>query len=120
MKKNEIILRFCIWDFDDVTPDDITLLLGIAPSKVYIKGEKKNPNFSGLAKKNGWIMDSLHDKYCSFEEQMTSLLDVIESRIELFKPLCEKYYCEFSCALYIYIDNEESTPPVHAQLGRVL
>ncbi|PWG82123.1 DUF4279 domain-containing protein [Pararcticibacter amylolyticus] len=31
----------------------------------------------------------------------------------LFKPLCEKYECEFSCALFVYFGNGESTPWVH-------
>jgi len=113
MKKNEIILDFCIWDFNDITPDDITRTLGIQPVKVYIKGQKTNPNFLTLAKRNGWRMGSALDKHASFEDQMNAMLNVIESKIDLFKPLCEKYYCEFSCALFIYFDNEESTPWVH-------
>ena len=34
-------------------------------------------------------------------------------KIEIFKYLCDKYLCEFSCGIYIYIDSEESTPWVH-------
>ena len=41
------------------------------------------------------------------------MLDVIETKIEAFKFLCEKCYCEFSCALFMYTDTEESTPWVH-------
>lgn len=40
--KNEIILRFSIWGFDDITHDEISELIGIKPSKVYVKGERKN------------------------------------------------------------------------------
>lgn len=44
---------------------------------------------------------------------MESLLDIIESNIDRFKILCDRYYCEFSCALFVYAGNDESTPWVH-------
>jgi hypothetical protein len=111
--RNEVILDFCIWGFDDITADDITRILGIQPVKVYIKGQKKNPNFSALEKENGWRMTSPLEKYSSFEDQMNAMLDIIESKIDLYRPLCKKYYCEFSCAIFIYYDNDESTPSIH-------
>jgi hypothetical protein len=111
--KNEIILRFCIWDFDDISCDEMTQLIGIKPSKIYIKGQKKNAIGSALAERNGWLLDSPLNKYSPFEDQMNSLLDIIESKIDIFRVLDKKYYCEFSCALYIYFDNEESIPWLH-------
>jgi len=41
MKKNELILRFNIYDFNDVTHDMITQSLNIEPDFVRIKGQKK-------------------------------------------------------------------------------
>lgn len=111
--KNEVYLSLCIWGYEDITHEGITALTGLTPYKVYIKGQKKNPEFPPLAKENGWIFRPTSDKEASFEQQMNALLDILESKIDIFKPLCEKYYCEFSCALYIYIDTEESTPWVH-------
>jgi hypothetical protein len=111
--KNEVFLDFCIWGFEDITVDYITQTLGIQPTKVYIKGQKKNPKFTAVAKQNGWRMDSGLGKYASFEDQMKTILDIIESKIDLFRPFCEKYYCEFSCAIFIRYDNNESTPSVH-------
>ncbi len=97
--RNEIVLDFCIWDFDNITHDDITSRLGIQPNKIYVKGLSVNPKFPlKKANKNGWRMGTSLDRYSSFEDQMNQLLDVIELKIDLFKPLCEEYYCEFSCA----------------------
>ena len=48
--QNEIILRFCIWGFEDISHDEISKAIGFTPTKIYIKGQKKNPNFSALAK----------------------------------------------------------------------
>ena len=114
--RNEVILDFCIWDFNDITSDDITRILGIQPVKVYLKGEKRNPQnptSTVVIKKNGWRMRSTLDKYSTFEDQMNAMLDVIESKIDLFRPLCERYFAEFSCAIFIRYDNGESTPSVH-------
>ena len=58
-------------------------------------------------------MGSGLDKYASFEEQMNAMLNIIEQKIDLFKTFSKKYYCEFSCAIYIRYDNDESTPSVH-------
>ncbi len=111
--KNEIFLDFCIWDFNDVGNDEITERLGITPTKIHIKGQKIDPKFLRIAEKNGWRMGSGLDKYDSFEDHMNTMLNIIESKIDLFKPLCEKYYCEFSCAVYIRYDNGDSTPWLH-------
>ena len=35
--KNEVVLDFCIWDYDDITHDDITHLLGIEQIKIILK-----------------------------------------------------------------------------------
>jgi hypothetical protein len=99
--KNEVILDFIISDFDEFSHDHITQYLGITPIKIYIKREKKNPKFAGTAKRNRWIMGAGIDKYATFKDQMNSLLDIIELKNDLFRPLCEKYYCEFSCAIFI-------------------
>lgn len=111
--QNEIVLRFCIWNFDDITHDDITTIIETAPFKIVIKGERKNPNFSAPAKHNGWILSSPVEKYASFDEQMNALLDILEPKINVLKPLCLKYDCEFSCAVFIGYNNGESTPWLH-------
>jgi len=112
---NEVFLRFCISDFEDITHDEITKMLGVKPIKEYVKGQKRNPKNPNptLIKENRWLMEPSSSKYTSFEGQMEALLNIIESKIDVFKPLCEKYNCEISCALFIYYDNKESTPSIH-------
>src|ERR1700760_2382924 len=102
--KNEIFLHFVIWDFDDISHDEITRILNIEPIRIYVKGDRVNPKFERLAKTNGWRMGCGLDKYTPFEDQLTAILDIIEPKIDLFRPFCKKYKCEFSCAIYIYFD----------------
>ena len=113
--KNEVHLDFTIVDFEDITHDEITQKLGINPKTIYVKGTKKycDSSVSTLVKRNRWIMGSHLDPYSTFEDQMNAMLDIIESKIDLFRPFCKKYHCEFSCAIFVRYDNEESTPWVH-------
>ena len=112
--RHELNVRFCIWDFEDISHEKITELIGYLPSKIYIKEQKKNMNFSATSKTNGWILDAPHcDRFSTFEEQIDSLLDVIEAKMETFKKICSMYPCELSCAIYIRFDNGESIPSVH-------
>jgi hypothetical protein len=115
MKKNEIILSFGIYDFEDITHDDITKLLSIEPSHIRIKGYPKNPkNIEGpVITNNSWRISSGLDEYADFDAQLNAILNIIEPKIDLFRPLCEKYTCELSCAIYIYFENGQSTPWVH-------
>lgn len=111
--KNRIYLDFRICNFEDISHNEITEMIGINPVKMHIKGERINPNFSRIAKRNIWIMASPFDEYVSFEEKLNAMLDIIELKKDVFKRLSSKYYCELICTLYIYTDNEESTPSVH-------
>jgi len=115
MDKNKVDLRLIICDFEDISPAEITRLTGITPIYVRIKGEKRNPKNpeSPLWKNNLWSINSGLDEFADFDAQMTALLNIIESKIDVFKPLCTKYYSEFACAVFIYKDNNESTPSVH-------
>ncbi|RWY49237.1 DUF4279 domain-containing protein [Mucilaginibacter gilvus] len=115
MKKKKVDLLFKIVDFEDITHDDITTMLGIAPAHTAVKGDKRNPNNpdSPLKTNNSWSMSSGLDEYADFEAQMNALLDIIEQKEDAFKLLCDKYYCEFACAIFTYRDNDESTPWVH-------
>lgn len=115
MKKNEIILRFSIYGFNDISHDEITESVGISPSFVRVKGQKKNPRNpnSPLIDVNKWTIDSGLDKYSNFDDQLNSLLGIIEAKKEIFELICSKYTCEISCGIFIYFDNGESTPWVH-------
>lgn len=111
--KNEVILSFGIWGFNDISHNEITKSLDLKPSKVYIKGERKNSKFTAIAKENGWLFRPTENVYASFECQLADLIRAIEPKIDIIKDYSRKYKCEISCAVYLYFDNEESTPSIH-------
>jgi hypothetical protein len=109
--RNEIHLSLSIQNFEDITHNELTELIGIEPERIHIKGEIVRPGY--LRPLNEWFLGSGHDRYTPFAIQMNSLLDIIEARMDAFKMLSDKYTCWFNCALYIYPDNGESIPSVH-------
>lgn len=113
--KNKIYLDFSIRDFNDITHDEITTLIGIQPVKIHMKGHKRNPNNknSPLITSNNWFMSSGISEYSSFDDHINSLLNILESKIDVLQPICERYYCEFLCAFYTYKGNNESTPWIY-------
>jgi len=115
--KHQVYLDFTIADFEDISHEEISQELGVEPYKIYAVGQKRNPNSSSptpaLVTKNRWLMKSYLDEYASFENHMNALLDIIEPKINLFKPFCEKYRCEFRCAIYLRYENGESIPSVY-------
>ncbi len=110
MKKNKVVLRFCVWGYNDITHEELTEMTGVVPYKTYTKGTKHD-HANNIIKENGWIFESGMDD-SSFEIQMNAIINVIEEKITIFSAICEKYYCEFSCAVYLRNQNE-STPAIH-------
>lgn len=110
--KNKIVLRFCVWGFEDAYHEKLSNVIGLTPVKIYKKGKPKNPNFAALAKENGLVFQFSDNPYLSFEYQMKELMEGLSGRKEIIKDLSGKCYLELSCAVYIYFDNEESTPSI--------
>ena len=101
--KHQIYLDLTIADFEDVTHDEISQTLGIKPFKIYIKGQKRNHKSTSttpaLVTSNRWVMRTSLDEYSFFEDHMNAMLDIVEPKIDVFKPFCEKYRCDFGCAI---------------------
>ncbi|RKR85078.1 uncharacterized protein DUF4279 [Mucilaginibacter gracilis] len=115
MAKNKVVLDLRISGFEDIKHDELTQLIGFQPIMVFVIGDKRNPRNpnSPLIKRNSWLMGSGLDEYASFDDQMNAMLTIIESKLDIFRDLSKKYYCEFSCAIFTYADNGESTPWIH-------
>ena len=112
MIKNDLSLRFNIWDYEDINDSEITESLNLIPYKVYIKGNQINQNSPRKSRRNGWIYGPSYGNGDGFEEQMNKILDVLEPKIPILREYAKKYYCEFSCALFLN-NREESAPWIH-------
>lgn len=112
MIKNDLSLRFCIWDFDDKSETEISEALDLIPYKTYIKGKRINLNSPKISKRNGWIYGEPYGNGDDFEKQLNKLLDILEPKIYILKEYSRIYTCEFSCALFLN-NKEEDIPWIH-------
>ena len=109
--KNDLNLCFCIWEYEDITHEEISSKLNLSPRKVYVKGEKITPS-TRIAQNNGWVYGPPYFNENDFETQMREILDVLEPNIPVLKEFSKKYRCEFSCAIFLN-NKKESTPWIH-------
>ncbi|MCB9045465.1 MAG: DUF4279 domain-containing protein [Chitinophagales bacterium] len=117
MAANKIAVSFGIWEFEDFAPQAITDETGLTPSYIRTKNEPIKPGGKRLAKENGWIIKApevdYQDAFPSIEYQLDALIELLKPKMNILKKFCDKYYSEFSIALYVYTDANESTPIVH-------
>lgn len=112
MTKNELILRFTIWDYEDIKHTEISEVLDLVPHKIYVKGERINEKSPRISKRNGWIYGKPYGNNDDFEEQLNIILNVLEPKIPILKDYAKKYTCEFSCAMFLN-NREQSVPWIH-------
>ncbi|MGN7784997.1 DUF4279 domain-containing protein [Niabella sp. 22666] len=110
---HEIKVDFRIVDFD-CSVEEITSTVGINPTKVYVKGEYVTVGKSRrLRKENMWILESQSNDTLSLETHLEELAEKIKPHFDMFKLVCNKYYSEFACRIYLKKVSEESIPSVH-------
>lgn len=112
MNGNYLNLSFCIWEYDDIDDQEISLSLGLSPSIVYNRGQPIDSNRSMLAEYNGCVFHAFQLDEDAFEDQMNNILDILETKIPLLQVYAQKYDCEFLC-LVLLNNREESTPWIH-------
>ncbi|WP_188558461.1 DUF4279 domain-containing protein [Hymenobacter glacieicola] len=117
MRNNHVEVSLEIRDFDDISLEELSAILGMQPSKVYRKGEKVSSNFAIKSPINRWLIHAYADQKLlpDFEEQMDTLLAIVKARQEAFISLCHRYTCEIKCAVHVYFRNGESIPSVHLE-----
>lgn len=98
---------------NDFSPDQVSVVSGLKPSKSFLKGDKISQTSSLKYKENIWILESSSDSSLDMESYFIDLQNKITPHIEKFEVICKKYYCEFSCSFYLQVGSEDSIPSVH-------
>ncbi len=100
MDKYEITVALTVTDFQE-HPSKVTEILGIQPSKSWLKGDLINKATIIYYKQNGWKITPPLLKESSLSANINVLFSFIEPFMENFKKLP---YCivEISCCIYTY------------------
>ena len=122
-RPSEIKARLTVARFE-CSPEEITQILGIRPTKTWLRGETVTPRAKNVHKSNGWTLRAPCDPLNStVDEQVDSLISIITPHIEAFAKLPTGVYIELSCILYVYdysrpvIGFSASTVRILAQIG---
>ena len=108
---NELSVRFCVWEFNGKTHDEISEVLGIKPTLAFTKGLPIEPKRVSIAKFDAWFYEADTNQKLPFEQQINILLDIIEGNMDGFKSICSQHKCEIS--LFMLLFPDESTPWIH-------
>ena len=88
------------------SPNEITRILGIPPTKAWVKGDPIIRSASAVRRWNGWKIEAPPPKTTSPEAQTKALLARIMPRAERFKHLPPGADVHLSCAIYAYDDSQ--------------
>lgn len=96
-------VKFIIFG-EDLQPDEVTLTLGLSPSKSWVKGESiPKDSMSGVTPKvvypfGQWMLHAPCSKYEVFAVQLEKLLNMLEASREEVQKLTAKYQAGISVA----------------------
>jgi len=100
-KKNEFKLRLNIYGYQ-CPADEITGIIGINPSKVWLEGEPVIPRALNTHKENGWRICSplgVNQELIEHWNELEKGMKIIASKRNLLPPEVE---IELSCVIFAY------------------
>lgn len=114
LKTNHVEAYLEIKRFQNISHDDISTLLGLQPTTIYVQGQRFNPHFGAVSRHNRWLYQvyTKEGPWRNLEEQLDELLALVNARRAAFQQLAAHCEFEIRCAVFIYYDLNESTPPV--------
>ncbi len=120
-KSNRVDIYLEINEFDDISHEEISNLLELQPSKIFVKGKPYNLKMNRVAQRNRWLLNAYKDgdPRPIFEAQIDSLIELIRPRQNAFQLIGSKYKCEIKCAVLVYLGNGQSIPSVHLNSDQI-
>jgi len=104
-KKTEVRVQLFINSFR-CHPDEVTRILGLTPTKTWVKGDPYLKTGGPVHRGDGWSLSSGLPPATAPEEQVESLTKLIRPHTEKFKRLPRGSVVDLSCAIYAYDDSQ--------------
>lgn len=97
--------RLIIADFE-CPPEEITEILGINPTKTWLKGQPVTPKAKNTRKENAWeLLIDFSPENNTVDAQVESLLSIITPNIEKFANLPSNVDIILSCVIFTRPDG---------------
>jgi hypothetical protein len=116
--RDRIYVYLAVFDFGS-DPTTVTTLLGIQPTRVWIKGQTTGGD--ARAAHERWCLESPSAPDGSIEKQIADLLTTIESRHSGLQAVQERFRTAFRVAGYFHSSNSswELSSEVVRRLGKL-
>jgi hypothetical protein len=107
---------------DDLDPEEITRLLGHAPTRAEFKGQEivgKSTGGVRVARTGKWHLGATKQAPGDLDAQIAEILSKLSSDLAVWKGISEKYHLDLFCGLFLAGGNEGLTisPKSLADLG---
>jgi hypothetical protein len=109
LQKSVVALR--IWG-DDLTPDEITTLLGASPTRAQTKGDRfvgKKTRHVRIAKAGMWSLCASDREPEDMDGQIHEILSQLTGDLTVWQTITRKYYADLFCGLFMRVGNEGLT-----------
>jgi hypothetical protein len=108
---------------DDLDPDEISRILGSAPTRSERKGDvirSQQTGQSRIAKTGGWRLEAPDANPGDVDGQVAQILSRLTADPEAWRVLAEKYRIDIFCGLFMRATNEglELSPATMLALGQ--
>jgi hypothetical protein len=108
---------------ESLEPDEITALLGCAPTRSERKGDVRASKTTGRSrtlKLGAWCLDVSDREPEDLDGQISELLSKLTPSIDVWQSIAERYRVDLFCGFFMHATNEgvEISPASLAALGQ--
>jgi hypothetical protein len=115
MNKDEAGVYFGVFEFgDDLSV--VTKIMGIEPTRSWVKGEPISDKLRGVQSHSRWELRSPADPSLPIEEQIITLLPLLEECKDQIREVSEKFEARICCYAYYY---QQFNPELHLSEGTI-
>ena len=101
MNKDKAGVYFGVFEFGD-DPSVVTKIMGVEPSRSWIKGEPISDELNGVRSHGRWELGSPADPSLPIEEQLVALLTLLEAYKNQVREVSEEFEAGVCCYAYYH------------------
>lgn len=107
---------------DDLVPDEVTVLLGAAPSLAYARGEEviSKQGVARIARAGLWTYDGPEKEPADIDPQVAEVLEGLTPDLRVWEGLADRFKIDLFCGWFLKHLNEglEVSPETLLALGQ--
>lgn len=104
---------------DDLSPPEMSRLLGATPTLARAKGEKMKPGGTATARSGLWHLSARDTEPADVDEQVGDILAQLPADLDVWRSLTARYRVDLFCGWFMNESNEgvEIAPGTLTSLG---